>query len=48
MYNPEIIGIFISKNPKSQAISAQNIHKSTELITIHRGKSLILCSQLSH
>ena len=44
MYNPEIIGIIISKNTKSQAICSQNIHKDTELITILRGKNLILCS----
>ena len=44
MYNPEIIGIIISKNTKSQAICSQSIHKNTELITILRGKSLILCS----
>jgi hypothetical protein len=42
MYNPEIICIFISKNTKSQAISVQNIHKSTDLITIFGGKNLIL------
>ncbi len=48
MYNPEKNGIFISKNPKSQTIRVENIHKITDPITIYRGKSLILCSQLSH
>ncbi len=44
MYNPEIIDIFISKNTIDQAISVYQIHKTTDLITILRSKSLILYS----
>lgn len=44
MYNSEKNCIFLSKNTKSQAISLDQIHKTTGFITILRSKNLILYS----
>jgi len=48
MYNSEKMNIILRKNLKPQTITVQKIHKTTNLITIHRGKSYCLHPSISH
>lgn len=48
MYNPEAISRFLSKNTRTQTISVEEIHNTTDLITILGSKILILVCYLSH